>query len=75
MLKEVSSTLLPILVSLVLASLIIIGSVEFGVFKFIAENNDPIIDTCVFTGVLVFTWIGGMIGFLVADELLEKFVK
>ena len=75
MLKEVSSTLLPILVSLVLASLVIIGSVEFGVFKFIVENNDPIIGACVLTGMLVFTWIGGMIGFLVTDELLEKFVK
>ena len=75
MLKEVSSTLLPILGSLVLASLVIIGSVEFGVLKFIAENNDPIIGACVLTGMLVFTWIGGMIGFLVTDELLEKFVK
>lgn len=75
MLKKVSSTLLPILCSLVLASLIIIGSVEFGVFKFIAENNDPIIGACVLTGVMVFTWIGGMIGFSVTDKLLEKFVK
>lgn len=75
MLKEISSTLLPILGSLVLASLIIIGSVEFGVFKSIAENNDPIVGACALTGVLVFTWIGGIIGFLVTDELLEKFVK
>ena len=75
MLKKALLTLLPILNSLVMASLIIIGSVEFGVLKFIAENNDPIIGACVLTGVLVFTWIGGMIGFLVTDELLEKFVK
>ena len=75
MLKKVLSTLLPILVSLVLSSLVIIGSVEFGVFKFIAENNDPIIGVWMLTGVVVFTYIGGLIGFSVTDELLEKFVK
>ena len=75
MLKKVLSTLLPILCSLVLASLIIIGSVEFGVFKFIAKNNDLIINACVLTGVVAFTWVGGIIGFSVTDELLEKFVK
>ena len=75
MLKQALLTLLPILNSLVMASLIIISSAEFKIFNFIIENNDTFKGACAFTGVLVFTWIGGKVGYLVTDELLEKFVK
>jgi len=74
MLKALS-TPLSVLGALVLPFLIIIGSVELGIFEFIAKNDNPIIGACVFTLVVVSSLVGVIVGFDVMKKLLGKFIK